>query len=218
MTDEIKRAARRQVAAEGAANLSLRAVAREMGLVSSGIYRYFRSRDDLLTALILDAYTALGDAMENAERAMDRADLLGRFNAACRAVLHWSRANPHEYGLTFGSPVPGYVAPEATVGPASRIPNVLLGIIVDGVGAGVIRPAPGDWLAPPLRGEMTRIAAATRADVPPTVLARAMFVWAALFGAVTFEVFGRLDTIVEDRDAWFDHEVLIMARLVGLRP
>jgi AcrR family transcriptional regulator len=218
MTDEIKETARRQLAENGASNLSLRAVARDLGLVSSAIYRYFRSRDDLLTALILDAYNALGEAVERAEATVDRSDLVGRFNASCHAVRAWALSHPHEYALNYGSPVPGYVEPEETVGPASRVPVVLLRIVLDGVGAGIVRPAPGDWLGPLVQREMAGLAARTFPEIPPVVLARAMFVWSALFGAITFDVFGRLENIIGDKDAWFDHEVLVMARLVGLRP
>src|SRR5215218_3368694 len=128
MTEEIKAAARRHLAIDGA-NLSLRAVARELGMVSSAIYRYFPSRDDLLTALIIDAYDALGAAAEQSEAAVDRADLLGRWLATCRAVRSWALANPHEYALIYGSPVPGYRAPEDTIPPATRIP-LLLGAIL----------------------------------------------------------------------------------------
>lgn len=218
MTAEIKRTARRHLAADGASNLSLRAVARDVGMVSSAIYRYFPSRDDLLTALIMDAYDALGAAVEEAESVVDRPDLVGRHGATCHAVRQWALAHPHEYALTYGSPVPGYVAPNETVLPASRVVRVLIGILTDGVSAGIVRPLPGDWLSPTVQREMARIAAATSPTIPPTVFARGMFVWAALFGAVNFEVFGRIDTIIEDKQAWFDHEVLVMARLVGLRP
>src|SRR5437763_12398686 len=89
MTDEIKAAARRHLAVDGA-NLSLRAVARELGMVSSALYRYFASRDDLLTALIVDAYDAVGAAAERAEAEVDRDDLLGRWLAACHAVRDWA--------------------------------------------------------------------------------------------------------------------------------
>ncbi|MFY9891603.1 MAG: TetR family transcriptional regulator, partial [Streptosporangiaceae bacterium] len=102
MTDEIKAVARRHLAAEGA-NLSLRAVARDMGMVSSALYRYFASRDDLLTALILDAYNALGAAVEEADGAVsDRADLRGRWRSATRAVRGWALASPAEYALLYG--------------------------------------------------------------------------------------------------------------------
>src|SRR6266513_6295606 len=83
---EITEIARRQLATEGAAGLSLRAVAREMGMVSSAVYRYFPSRDDLLTALIIDGYNALGAAAEKADGASSRGDHAGRWLAACRAV------------------------------------------------------------------------------------------------------------------------------------
>jgi AcrR family transcriptional regulator len=218
MTDEIKQTARRHLAVNGASNLSLRAVARDLGMVSSAVYRYFASRDDLLTALIIDAYDALGESVETAESAMERADLNGRYSAVCHAVRTWAKANPHEYALTYGSPVPGYVAPDDTIGPASRVVTVLLGVVSDGAGAGVLRPMPGDWLSPPVQTEMARIVARAAPGVPPTVMARGMMAWTQLFGAVSFEVFGRLDMIIENKDAWFDHQVLATARVVGLRP
>src|ERR687884_2050560 len=85
LTREITEAARRHLTTDGAAGLSLRAVARELGMASSAVYRYFPSRDDLLTALIVDAYDALGAATEEAEEAAPRADLRSRLHAACAA-------------------------------------------------------------------------------------------------------------------------------------
>src|SRR3954447_4382441 len=114
LTNEIKDVARRQLAIDGSAGLSLRAVAREVGMVSSAVYRYFPSRDDLLTALIIDAYTSLGAAARTAERAVARADRMGRWLAIAGAVRAWAIASPHEHGLIFGTPVPGYRAPEDT--------------------------------------------------------------------------------------------------------
>jgi AcrR family transcriptional regulator len=257
MIDEIKRTARQHLAASGAADLSLRAVARELGVVSSALYRYFGSRDELLTALIIDAYNDLGDAADGAEAAVERADLPGRYAAVCHAVRRWALDHPHEYALTFGTPVPGYEAPDDTLGPGSRVSRLLLRILLDGVGAGVVRHQPGDWLAAPVQAEMIAIAGRLSASpgtntsagrlsaspgtstsagrlsaspgtstsagraapgIPPTVLARGLIAWTQLFGAVSFEVFGRIEQIIGDKDAWFDHEVLAMTRLVGLRP
>ena len=218
LTAEIKETARRHLAAKGPANLSLRAVARDLGMVSSALYRYFASRDELLTALIIDAYDALGEAAEQAEVAVDRADLAGRHSAICHAVRTWALEHPHEYGLIYGTPVPGYAAPQDTVGPASRVVTLLIVILLDGVGAGVIRPQPGDWLDPAAAAELTRLCATIQVDLSPIVLARGMIAWTELFGAVNFEVFGRLDDLFQDRRAWFDHQVKAMARLVGLRP
>src|SRR5215831_3548869 len=90
ITREILEAGRRHLATDGAAGLSLRAIARDLGMVSSAVYRYVASRDDLLTALIIDAYTSLGDAAEQAEAAVPREDLLGRFRALGHAVRDWA--------------------------------------------------------------------------------------------------------------------------------
>ncbi len=129
VTAAIKDEARKQLAEEGAAKLSLRAVARELGMASSALYRYFPSRDDLLTALIVDAYDAIGAVAERA--GADRADTVPpveRWTAVACAVREWGLAHPHEYALIFGSPVPGYTAPMDTVGPASRVGMVFIGI------------------------------------------------------------------------------------------
>ena len=113
-------------------------------MVSSGIYRYVASRDELLTMLIIEAYDALGATVEDAARrrrgAQPPAD---RFVAAARAIRAWALANPHEYALVYGSPVPGYAAPADTIGPASRVTLALVGIVVDAHRAGLDRPARG---------------------------------------------------------------------------
>src|SRR5689334_9031334 len=109
MTEEIKVVARRHLATDGA-NLSLRAVARDLGMASSAVYRYFASRDELLTALIIDAYNSLGEAAEHA--ATLTTDPLGRFLRITTAVREWALADPHQWALIYGSPVPGYQAPQ----------------------------------------------------------------------------------------------------------
>jgi AcrR family transcriptional regulator len=146
MIDEIKETARRQLAAEGA-DLSLRAIARELGMVSSALYRYFASRDELLTALIIDAYNAIGEAGERADAAItERLDLTRRWLAVANAWRDWALAHPAEYALIHGSPVPGYAAPADTIAPASRRFLVIAAIIRDGRQSGVLAPAP----APPI--------------------------------------------------------------------
>ncbi|NYV77970.1 TetR/AcrR family transcriptional regulator, partial [Streptomyces sp. UH6] len=134
ITAAIKDEARRRLEDEGAAKLSLRAVARELGMASSAVYRYFPSRDDLLTALIVDAYDSLGAAAEGAEAeaaAAPGATPLSRWVAVCEAVRRWALAHPHEYALIYGTPVPGYRAPETTVPAASRVGLLLIGVARD---------------------------------------------------------------------------------------
>lgn len=126
---QILASAHRQLAEVGPGELSLRAVAREIGMVSSAIYRYVASRDELLTLLIIDAYNDLGAAAERAESVVDRADLLGRWLAITHSARDWALNHPNDYALIFGSPVPGYAAPQDTIGPASRIPRLMTAVL-----------------------------------------------------------------------------------------
>ncbi|WP_326665358.1 TetR/AcrR family transcriptional regulator [Streptomyces sp. NBC_00385] len=221
VTAAIKDEARKQLAAEGAAKLSLRAVARELGMVSSALYRYFPSRDELLTALIVDAYDSVGQAAERAHRtavaetpAPARAGVhLARWVAVACAVRDWAIAHPHEYALIYGSPVPGYTAPQATIGPASRVGLVLIAIVEDAHReAGVGLPP----LAEELRPEAERIAADLAPGLPPAVAAPLVAAWSQLFGLLSFEIFGQFDRVVEAREAFFRQAVTELARTVGL--
>ncbi|MFI1397970.1 TetR/AcrR family transcriptional regulator [Streptomyces sp. NPDC020681] len=221
ITEEIRAVARRHLATDGA-NLSLRAVARDAGLVPSALYRYFDSRDALLTALITDAYEALASAVDTAEAAVPRDNEAGRWLAMCHAVRTWALDNSAEYALIYGSPVPGYKAPSDTTGPASRILLTLSGILLDSAAAG--RPAPpGRPLPAALRKDLNRLLKQwpgplpTLPGPPPeAVLATALTLWTQLFGLVGFETFGRLNDMIDARDEYFDHQVLVMADLAGL--
>ncbi len=213
VTSAIKDEARRQLAADGAAKLSLRAVARELGMVSSALYRYFPSRDDLLTALIIDAYDSLGEAGEAAHSAVADAGPLRRWVAVCEAVRGWALGHPHEYALIYGSPVPGYVAPAATVPSAARVGVLLIGIAGDAHrGLGLARtPIPAE-----LRPEAERLAADLAPDLPPEVATALVAAWAQLHGLVGFELFGQFNRVVENREAFFRHAVNRLAHEVGL--
>ncbi len=216
ITEEIKIVARRHLAADGA-NLSLRAVARDMGMVSSALYRYFASRDELLTALIIDAYNAMGEAAETADADVtDRADATGRWLAVARALRQWALAQPYEYALLYGSPVPGYAAPQDTVGPAAR-PTVVLGRILAGA-SGLPVPAADPPLPEALRAEVKAIneSIAAGAGIDEAVMARALIAWTELYGAISFELFGRLNNTIDERDAWFEYQIRTMAAFIGL--
>jgi AcrR family transcriptional regulator len=214
-TEQIKRIARQHLAVEGP-DLSLRAVARDLGVVSSAVYRYFASRDDLLTALILDGYASMADAIEAAEAAVPRRQLLNRWLAMGRAIREWSVARPHEYALLYGSPVPGYQAPRDTVEQAQRPVRVAMRILADGVESGAIE-VPADRLPRAVRADVEAIAADPDFQgLPATLVARATSVWAHLFGEISFELFGRFGDAVSDPAAYFDHQLRVMARYLGV--
>jgi len=198
--------ARRQLAEQGAAALSLRSVAREVGMVSSAVYRYVASRDELLTRLIVEAYDAVG---ERAEAARDPdAPPRAQWRAVWRAVRSWGLEHPAEYALIYGSPVPGYAAPADTVRPASRVTTLLLRITVEAAAAGRVPEEDiRDAEAEPVAGALAPIRSYLLPGVPAPLVQRALMVWTNLFGVVSFELFGQLHNVVAEpragRDAFF---------------
>ena len=213
---EITDVARRHLARDGAAGLSLRAVAREMGMVSSAIYRYYPSRDDLLTALIIDGYNAVGEAVEKAEAACPRDDHMGRWLAVCHAVRDWAVAHPQEYALLYGSPVPGYAAPQDTIVPATRT-AVVFGRIVSEAGREGRLDPPGGYPPPPasFAQDAAAIGEAVVPGLPEDVVARAVTGWPGLFGAVSFELFGQYNNVITDLAAVFDYAMRGLGRQIG---
>lgn len=215
LTAEITDTARRHLVEHGAAGLSLRAVARELGMASSAVYRYFPSRDALLTRLIIDAYDALGEAVESAETTVARDAYLGRFRAIAHAVRGWAKANPHEYALIYGSPVPGYAAPTDTIDPATRVSTVLLQLLADIEAAGLPGPDPvviDDGLAE----QLGAITDALGIEADRTRMLVGVGAWVQLYGMVTFELFGQFANIFDDADALFAAQVDHMAARFGV--
>ena len=217
LTAEIKQAARGQLAVAGADGLSLRAVARELGMVSSALYRYFPSRDDLLTALIIDAYEALGDAVDTAVTSVTRAHLRRRWVTIGMAARAWAFEHPHEYALIYGTPVPGYQAPQDTVTQATRVPLALLAVLSDGWFAKrLLNPQRDVRPSPTLATQLAHVADITTPGLPTWVMAHALIAWSQLFGMISFELFGQFVGSVSPADEFFAHALDLMASFVGL--
>jgi len=214
LTSEITDAARRQLAEVGAAALSLRAVAREVGMVSSAVYRYFPSRDDLLTRLIIDGYDALGAAAEAADSPGEAPR--ARWLAVCRAVRAWALAHPHEYALLYGSPVPGYTAPPDTVPAAARVGVVLGRILREAALSGALPDGDGERDATLISDEAAEVLGGDHPAIDDAVRVRALMAWSSLFGTLSFELFGHFVGSVEDGDRYFDRVVIDLAALLGL--
>lgn len=215
LTREIKDEARRQLAASGPSGLSLRAVARELGMVSSALYRYFPSRDDLLTALIIDAYNALGEQVEAADQAAPAPHFRARLRAVCYAVREWATTHPNEYALVYGSPVPGYRAPEDTVVPGGRVPLALLKLVGEAATAGALAPA-HDELTTELAEQTKAVAEVGAPNLSGPQLARSAMVWAQLFGLISFELFGQFARTLDPADEFFAYTVDRMAEFLGI--
>ncbi|WP_144661129.1 TetR/AcrR family transcriptional regulator [Paenarthrobacter nicotinovorans] len=217
---DIVRIGREHLAVHGAAALSLRAVARDLGVVSSAVYRYVQNRDELLTLLLIDGYNELGDQVDAAVAAVPEADFPGQFRALGRAVRQWAIREPASYALLFGSPVPGYQAPgERTTVPGTRVIFRLVGIFDAAQRAGTLNAEVGpDVVIPPaLAADLDAIRSELNLEVPESSLARGVLAWTSIFGAISFEVFGQYgpDTF-KARDELFEHQLAVLEGVAGL--
>ncbi len=200
VTQRVLEIGRRHLSEQGAAALSLRAVARDLGMVSSAVYRYVADRDDLLTLLLMDAYSELADVVDEAVAGAARSAWDTRILVAATAVRSWGLREPARYALLYGSPVPGYVAPERTTEPGTRVIRLLVDLVEEGVSRGDVTDGPGPVPVPrALRTDLAQVRDALGATMDAAVLGRAVGLWATVFGAVSLEVFGQLgdDTFAE---------------------
>ncbi|MGW4485783.1 TetR/AcrR family transcriptional regulator [Amycolatopsis sp. NPDC004368] len=213
----VKETARRQLAETGATGLTLQTVAVASGVTVADVQPFFADRDDLLTALIIDAYNTSGEAMEQADPGERETDPGARLLAVTRALRKWSLANPAEFALLYGTPVPGYAAPDTTVGPAARTPAALAAVLRAALAAGSLtppsRPLPGPTL-------VTAEAVALFGGQPEApygdLLERGIVLWSNLIGLLVFQVFSRTHDSVADQSAFFDYAVAVAAEAVGL--
>ena len=217
--DEIKAVARRQMAERGAGELSLRAIAGEMGMTAPAIYRYFGSRDDLVTALIVDAYRALGRAIDDAQAGVDEADYPARFVAMAIAYRGWALAHPAEFALIFGTPIPGYHAPE----------EVTVPVVLEAFAPFVTVPEAA-WRAGRLdpSGVASGDAAETDArlgawldaegvSLPAHLVRHVLEGWSLMHGMVTLEQVGHLPPLLGDCTELYESAIRAFVRRLGLR-
>jgi AcrR family transcriptional regulator len=195
---EIIEIGRRHLVTEGAAGLSVRAIARDLGMVSSAVYRYVRSRDDLLTLLLIDVYTELADAVDRAQQSTS--DIWSdRIVAIARAARGWAVDQPACWALLYGSPVPGYQAPaEMTVGPGTRVVGAVFDAVASGIAAGAVT-VPNVQAAQPISGDFDRVRDEFGFAADDATVLKCFLLWAALVGAISLEVFGQYgaDTLTD---------------------
>lgn len=221
ITAEILTAARRHLADDGPAGLSLRAVARELGMAPSAIYRYFENRDALLTAMIVEAYDALGERAETAADAVSSATPRARWVAVASAIRTWALANRHDYGLLYGTPVPGYAAPEDTVVPGTRVSLALVRVVADAHAEGRVATDRGDAederrAEGALGDDLDDLATRLGLDLPREVVFRTVVAWTQLFGLLSFELFSQTRGIVTEHERLFVAAADAMAARIGL--
>ncbi|GAB2644230.1 TetR/AcrR family transcriptional regulator [Gordonia jinhuaensis] len=208
----ILESARRHLATDGPAGLSLRAIARDIGVVSSAVYRYVANRDELLTKLLVEGYTDLADEVAAAIGRVGDGSARERLQAAANAMRAWGAADPSRWALLYGSPVPGYSAPaEQTGDPGTRVIAMILGEIAAAEAAGALHIDAAD--TDDLHSEFGAIRTEFDADLSDSALLVAMSLWATVIGAISLEVFGQYgaDTF-DDPATLFDAQI---ARLLA---
>lgn len=205
-TAEIKQVARAQIAKSGAAALSLRAVAAAMGITAPALYRYFPNRDALVTALIVDAFDALGSAIRAAQHAAAGASDSERMFAGLRAYRAWSLAHPAEFALLFGTPIPGYIAPrQMTVPAARRAFAALLEVPLAAAARGELPAAPPD--EPAVNPEF---------PLPGDTYTRLIEGWATVHGLISLELTGHLAPAIGDPHAAYERAIRHLVDAIGL--
>ncbi|HEY3034581.1 MAG TPA: TetR/AcrR family transcriptional regulator [Streptosporangiaceae bacterium] len=218
--EEIKALARQQLAEHGAGALSLRAIARQMRMASSALYRYFASHDELTSALCIDAYHALADALAAARDAQPPDDHVRQWWAICHAYRRWSLANPSDFALLFGTPLPGYQAPEHVTGPAAgQFAAVPLQVFDAAVEAGTADPDRTQLPQALEVGELLQALLRERApDYPPRLAGIALTAWASVLGYLVAEIFGSLPRLIADTDQLFRAHVRTVMLGMGFDP
>ncbi|NOY97676.1 MAG: TetR/AcrR family transcriptional regulator [Chloroflexi bacterium] len=212
----IKETARKQIAGRGAATLSLRAIARELGITAPAIYNYYPSRDELVTALIVDAYHALAEDLAAARDAHPRESHAERFLATAHAYREWALAHPSDYNLVFGTPIPGYHAPvEITSPAAARSMSVLISVLDTAHQAGkLVLSTPSPALLALLQPWIDKF----EYGGPPAVIHLALASWSQIHGLVSLELFGHFTPgpAYSSPKALFEAEIQAMQERMGM--
>ncbi len=210
--DEIKTIARRQMAENGTAGISLNAIARAMQISGPALYRYYASRDDLITALIIDAYNALADTLETVAHEHKTAPAPQRLLKVLLAYRRWAMDHPVDFELIFGNPIPGYQGPEdLTVPVARRVFTPILAILYECYQQGSLKP-PAEITNLPA-GLQLSLDFENKADTP-TLPMEVVYIgvvgWYHIHGMIMLELFHHTTTMINDPALFYEHELYRM--------
>lgn len=218
-TAEIKQVALRLMATSGPDAITLRAIAREMGMTANAIYGYFATRDDLVTTLINEVYTALADAVDTAWANTPAADPAHRVQTWARAFRDWALANPEGFRLIYGDPVPGYQAPEGGAAPdaAHRVCTGIAALADAAWPHAEHLYTNSDFQWSDFDGGLLSKVRPAFPDLPPAGVALALRIWGHLHGLVSLEIYGHLHTQTISPDKLFQEELTQLVRSLGIK-
>jgi AcrR family transcriptional regulator len=218
-TEEIKQTARRILVGHGPEAVSLRAIAREMGMTAPALYRYFGSREDLIRNVIGDIFNELSDDIGLAIReAKASGGITAKLIAACHQFRRWSFSHQGEFALIFGSPLPGVddgrgdFADEC----GRRFAGVFFALFYELWQRSPFPVRAPEEIDPGLRAQLERFRSAVGADLPLGAMLTFLRCWTKLYGAVSMEVFGHISFALDDAAPMFELTLSELAEDVGL--
>lgn len=221
-TEEIKQTARRLLVTEGPDAVSLRAIAREMGMTAPALYRYFGSREDLIGHVVADIFTEIADNITAAiEAAAARGgDVTAKLVAACQEFRRWSLAHRAEFGLLFGSPLPAVEAvldrEDVIAACAMKFSGTFFTLFLELWHYHPFAVRADSEIDPGLRDQLARYAASLGSDLPLGAVLTFLWCWVRLYGMVSLEVFGHLHFALDDASPLFEQTLADLAKLLGL--
>lgn len=215
-SQEILTVARDLLVREGSQAVALRAVAREMGMTAPALYRYYASHEDLLSALIVSIFDELSDGLEAAMAAAGE-DVTRQMFAVIRALRQWAVDHPAEFGLTFGTPVPGYDTPEEgpVIEACRRFGGIFQALFQEFYADCPFAPHE-DELSPALEQQLRQYATFFSATIPLPALAVLLSCWARVYGLICLEVFGHMQFALTDVEPLFEAELKHMSMMIGV--
>lgn len=212
----IKETAWKQIGEKGAPALSLRAIARELNITAPAIYNYFPRRDDLVTALIVDAFTSLGESQKDSLNDLSEEDLEARLTTLGLAYRNWAIAYPQRYQLIFGTPIPGYKAPSDITTPAAAWSlTPLIETLQTIYAAGRLRADRFAKMTPELKSMLEAWSQFT-GGIHIEVLYSALVIWSRVHGLVSMEIGNQMPSFITDPGEIYRHEIkTIENQLIG---
>jgi AcrR family transcriptional regulator len=207
LQEAIKNTAWKQIAESGAASISLRGIARELGITAPAIYNYYPSRDDLVTALIVDAFTSLAEVQKASLTGLAENRRAVRLSALGLAYREWAVTYSQRYHLIFGTPIPNYTAPEEVTLPAAAKALVpLIQAIQDLASAGELRTERLAEMSPKLEsmlGAWSKFAGGFNHEV----LYLALVIWSRVHGLVMLEITHQIPSFFDNPEEVYRQEI-----------
>jgi AcrR family transcriptional regulator len=219
--EEIKQTARRILVTDGPEACSLRAIAREMGMTAPALYRYFDSHQDLIKHVVADIFTEIADGIHAAIQGAGQAsggDMTAKMIAACREFRRWSLNHKDEFGLLFGTPLPGLEAvhDEVIDDCAAKFSGTFFALFLELWHKHPFLVPTDDEIDPSLRTQLARYREALGSDLPLGAFLTFLRCWVRLYGMVSLEVFGHMHFALDDAAPMFDITLAELVDLVGL--